>query len=92
VPPDGPPQNRRTPVSGELYVEFLRQGNAVRATAIDAATGAEASVVGPLNAHQGDLQKLAVAKLMRQLGRCPNALEEPETNKTPPGQGRGIVV
>jgi len=92
VPPDGRPERTRAPVSGEIYVELVRQGNAVRATAIDAASGAEAVVVGPANAFPGDLQKLAVAKLMRLLGREPGARDgDPET-KTPPGQGRGIVV
>lgn len=90
MPPDGRKPDRRTPAAGEIYVEFLRQGNAVRATAIDAASGVEAVVVGPLTAHQNDLQKLAVAKLMRLLGR--ETLSEADTNKTPPGSGRGIVV
>jgi len=51
----------------------------------------EAVVVGPLNAHQGDLQRLAVAKLMRVMGHEPQPVEG-EPNKTPPGKGRGIVV
>lgn len=92
MPPDGPPHRSRAPVAGEIYVEFHRQGNAVRVTVIDAASGAEASVTGPANAHQLDLQKLAVAKLMRQLGQEPRPSDEPGQNKTPPGQGRGIVV
>lgn len=91
MPPDGPSGRSRTPVSGEIYVEFLRQGNTIRATAIDAASGAEAVVVGPANAYQGDLQKLAVAKLMRLLGIEQQA-DDIGQNKTPPGQGRGIVV
>lgn len=79
------------PSAGDIYVEFLRQGNAVRATAIDAASGVEASVVGPANAHQNDLQKLAVAKLLRALGRAHPADESGE-KKTPPCQGRGIIA
>lgn len=87
MPPDPPRADRRTPVAGEIYVEFLRQGNAVRATAIDAASGFEASVLGPRNAYEGDLERLAVAKLRRRLER-----REARQNKTPPGRGRGIVV
>ena len=91
MPPEGRKPGSRAPAAGEIYVEFLRQGNAVRATAIDAASGMEAVVVGPLNAHQGDLQRLAVAKLMRVMGHEPQPVEG-EPNKTPPGKGRGIVV
>lgn len=89
MPPDG---RTRVPGAREIYVEFLRQGNAVRVTAIDAASGTEATVTGPLKAHQADLQKLAIAKLLRQMGIEPKATELSEENKTPPGQGRGIVV
>lgn len=89
--PDDRRRDRYAPAAGDIYVEFLRQGNAIRATAIDAASGVEASVVGPLNAYEGDLQKLAVAKLMRALGLDPAGPEDGQ-NKTPPGGGRGIVV
>lgn len=92
MPPDGLPGRTRAPVAGEIYVEFLRQGNAVRATAIDAASGMEAMVVGPANAFPGDLQKLAVGKLLRLMGREPESRQEDPQTKTPPGQGRGIVV
>ncbi len=37
---------------GGIYVEFVIQGNVVKATAIDPATGVEASVIGPANAPQ----------------------------------------
>lgn len=90
--PDGRSRRSRAPVAGEIYVEFLKQGNTVRATAIDAETGAEAFVSGPANAFPGDLQKLAVARLLRLLGRAGESPDDPDENKTPPGQGRGIVV
>ena len=81
------------PAAGDIYLEFLRQGNAMRATAIDAATGIEASVLGPLTAPKADLEKLAVGKLMRALGRAPGtAAGEDPARETPPGTGRGIVV
>jgi hypothetical protein len=48
---------------GEIYVEFVVQGNAVKATAIDPATGVEASVVGPANAGQAVMAQAARRKL-----------------------------
>ncbi len=64
----------------------------MRVTAIDAVSGSEAYVTGPLNAAQADLQKLAVAKLMRQMGLEGRRHDASDQNKTPPGQGRGIIV
>jgi hypothetical protein len=53
--------------TGEIYLEFRQVGNQVQATAIDAATGIEVSVFGPISTHQSDLQRLAVRKLQRRL-------------------------
>ena len=47
----------------EIFVEFIRQGNAVKATAIDPQTGLEASIVGPANAPQAVLADAARRKL-----------------------------
>ena len=47
----------------EIFVEFIRQGNAVKATAIDPDTGLEASVVGPARAPQTALAEAARRKL-----------------------------
>ena len=38
-----------------IYVEFVQQGNVVKATAIDADSGIEASIVGPAGASQAML-------------------------------------
>ena len=46
-----------------IYVEFIVQGNVVKATAIDSATGAEASVVGPATASQTVMAEAARRKL-----------------------------
>lgn len=46
-----------------IYVEFVVQGNAVKATAIDPATGLEASIVGPASAPQSVLAEAARRKL-----------------------------
>jgi len=47
----------------EIYVEFVVHGNVVKATAIDAATGAEASIVGPATAGREVLTHAALRKL-----------------------------
>ena len=47
----------------EIYVEFVVMGNTVKATAIDSASGVEASIVGPSNAPQSVLAENARRKL-----------------------------
>jgi hypothetical protein len=47
----------------EILVEFIRQGNAVKVTAIDPDTGLEASILGPANASQAALADAARRKL-----------------------------
>lgn len=47
----------------EIYVEFVVQGAFVKATAIDAASGLEASIVGPANAPRATLSAAALRKL-----------------------------
>ncbi|NWH08470.1 MAG: serine hydroxymethyltransferase [Alphaproteobacteria bacterium] len=50
---------------GGLYFEFIAIGVSVKCTAIDPASGMEASVIGPTSALSSDLEKLAAAKLRR---------------------------
>jgi hypothetical protein len=47
----------------EIYVEFVKLGNTVKATAIDPETGVEASIVGPASAPQSLLAENARRKL-----------------------------
>ena len=47
----------------EIYVEFVVHGNTVKATAIDSATGLEASIVGPATAGREALTQAAIRKL-----------------------------
>ena len=47
----------------EIYVEFVVHGNVVKATAIDSATGTEASIVGPAKAGREILSQAAMRKL-----------------------------
>jgi hypothetical protein len=47
----------------EIYVEFVIQGNVIKATAIDAKTGIEASIIGPAGAPREPLAQAALRKL-----------------------------
>lgn len=47
----------------EVIFEFIRIGGAVKVTAVDAATGVEASIVGNPAAGETALQRLARRKL-----------------------------
>ena len=53
----------------DVYFEFTAIGGFVKVVAIDAATGTEVSVTGPVNAAQSDLQRLAMGKLKARLKR-----------------------
>ena len=53
----------------EVYFEFTAIGASVKVVAIDAATGTEVSVVGPADAAQSDLERLALNKLKARLER-----------------------
>jgi hypothetical protein len=47
----------------DVIVEFIRRGNYVKVTAIDAASGIEASIVGDPAASRERLEQTAVQKL-----------------------------
>jgi hypothetical protein len=53
----------------EVIFEFLRIGAALKVTAIDVASGIEASMVGDPNAGQEILRRLAKQKLDYVMGR-----------------------
>jgi uncharacterized protein DUF6898 len=53
----------------EVYFELIRLGASVKVVAIDGATGVEVSIVGPANAAQSDLERVALAKLNARLAR-----------------------
>ena len=53
----------------EVFFEFIAIGTVVKVMAIDAATGTEVSVMGPVGAAQIDLERLALAKLKARLAR-----------------------
>ena len=54
---------------GEVYFEFTAIGGSVKVVAIDAATGTEVTVIGPVSAAQSDLQRLALGKLKAKLAK-----------------------
>lgn len=58
-----------TPRPGEIYIEFKQVGQAFKVNAVDAATGEEVSIMGPASAARSDLERIAVRKLKRKLGR-----------------------
>ncbi len=51
----------------EVLFEFTVVGAVMKVAAIDAATGVEVTVMGPVHASRADLQKLALGKLRRRL-------------------------
>jgi NADPH-dependent ferric siderophore reductase len=53
----------------EILIEFVVHKNVVKATAIDAETGVEASIVGPVHAAREALAQGAVRKLKYVLGK-----------------------
>jgi len=57
----------------EILIEFVVQGNVVKATAIDSVTGSEASIVGPANAGRDVLAQAAARKLKYVLAKKANA-------------------
>lgn len=53
----------------EYLLEFLPVGNAVKVSAVDAVTGTEVSIVGPANASEEQLSRVAIRKLEYVLAR-----------------------
>jgi hypothetical protein len=49
--------------AGEIYFEYSVHGVFAKATAIEAVSGLEASIVGPRSAMRSDLERLALKKL-----------------------------
>ncbi|RME94287.1 MAG: serine hydroxymethyltransferase [Alphaproteobacteria bacterium] len=67
-PRSGPGARDAAPRDGEIYVEFRQVGNAMRVTAVDAASGEEVVVMGPVHGRREELQRIAVRKLKMRLG------------------------
>jgi hypothetical protein len=52
-----------------VYFERIVIGASAKVVAVDANTGVEVTVIGPANATQADMQKLALAKLKARIAR-----------------------
>jgi translation initiation factor 1 (eIF-1/SUI1) len=52
-----------------VYFERIVIGASAKMVAVDANTGVEVTVIGPANASQADMQKLALAKLKARIAR-----------------------
>ncbi|HEY4274072.1 MAG TPA: hypothetical protein VGM68_01195 [Rhizomicrobium sp.] len=59
----------RAPGKGGTLFEFVVQGNVVKATAIDPASGTEACIVGPATAGRDVLAQAAARKLKYVMDR-----------------------
>ncbi len=55
----------------EVYFEFTAVGAVVKVAAIDAQTGLEVIVMGPIGAPRADLERLAMQKLKARLAKGP---------------------
>ena len=53
--------------TGEVIVEFVRNGDFLRCAAIHVDTGIEASAIGPVRAGEAALERIALGKLKRAL-------------------------
>ena len=81
------------PLSGrEVIFEFISHGDYVRVAAVDAATGEEVYISGPVNTPQADLERVAARKLARKLGLVTGDDDGDPDNKTPRRGGRGVIV
>ena len=52
---------------GEVILEFIPLGNAVKVSAVDAETGVEVAIVGPANAPRDHLEAVVLQKLRKRL-------------------------
>ncbi len=69
MPPD-PPKGAGEAAGEIVFFEFVSQGAYVKVTAIDAATGVEAVIVGAANAPRPALERTALAKLRFVLSKA----------------------
>ncbi|MDV6329273.1 DUF6898 family protein [Asticcacaulis sp. 201] len=65
----------------EVFIEMQRNGAYLKVTAIDSATGEEASAMGPVSDPQG-VKRLAILKLQNKL----SAMAKPSS------AGRGTLI
>lgn len=74
---------------GLVIFEFVPLGAQVKVVAVDGATGDEVSIIGPIHAPRGDLERVALQKLEALKRRRAEKKTEPAP---PPPPGRGRLV
>ena len=62
-------RERSTSNGREIYFEHIAIGNAVKVSAVDAASGTEVSITGPRHSSQKELERVALQKLLRAMER-----------------------
>lgn len=65
VPPKGSGDDRSSSggAGGEVYLEFVVVGEAVKVIAVDASSGTEVSIMGSIHASKAELERVAIDKL-----------------------------
>jgi hypothetical protein len=53
----------------QVYFEHTMIGRSVKVAAIDSLTGVEVSIIGPATTPKGDLERLALRKLIARIER-----------------------
>jgi hypothetical protein len=79
------------PLGGRaVYIEFVPIGKQVKVSAIDPVTGVEVSIMGPTDAREEDLERIAIQKLRYRLRREAGGDADNEGND---GSGQsGLIV
>ena len=77
-----------------VYFEFLPLGHQVKVMAVDAETGIEVAIIGPVSTPRGDLERLALRKLRARIrNSAPGAERRPDTDPdADPDAGPGRLV
>jgi hypothetical protein len=70
-----------------VYLEITEIAKVLRVAAVDAASGEEIVFQAPSHTPRAELERLAIAKLNRKLGRSDDEKKRPDR-----GSDRGIVI
>ena len=79
-------------MSGEIYIEIVGIGQALRVAAIDSETAEEVVFQVPKNTPRSEVEHLARAKLNWKLNRNSDQNKRPDKKRPGTGPGRGITV
>ncbi len=76
----------------EVYFELYPVGDSMKVSAVDAATGTEVSIVGPVTLPQSELEQVALNKLNYVLARDAGDEKPSPLDREPSDDGKGWVV